>query len=144
MGVTQIQLSVICKVNHNRWEQKGEYTYISKDRTQVPQPSLKTGGRVPAVPKAGATTEMNILCHDQHRLHSLLTVLFFLIILFTDLATYDSVKHFLLLNTTLVDNSVTHSVSRCRILQLPLFHCGAFYSLAVFICLSVPAEDPIL
>uniref|UniRef100_A0A8C3U4G3 Mitochondrial uncoupling protein 4 n=1 Tax=Catharus ustulatus TaxID=91951 RepID=A0A8C3U4G3_CATUS len=28
-----------------------------------------------------------------------------------DLATYDSVKHFLLLNTTLVDNSVTHSVS---------------------------------
>ncbi|XP_053794771.1 mitochondrial uncoupling protein 4 isoform X2 [Vidua chalybeata] len=28
-----------------------------------------------------------------------------------DLTTYDSVKHFLLLNTTLVDNSVTHSVS---------------------------------
>ncbi|KAF4794344.1 Mitochondrial uncoupling protein 3 [Turdus rufiventris] len=28
-----------------------------------------------------------------------------------DLATYDSVKHFLLLNTTLMDNSVTHSVS---------------------------------
>ncbi|NWY66419.1 UCP4 protein, partial [Erithacus rubecula] len=28
-----------------------------------------------------------------------------------DLATYDSVKHFLLLNTTLGDNSVTHSVS---------------------------------
>lgn len=56
--------------------------------------------------------EMNILCHEQHRHHSLLTVLFFLIILFTDLTTYDSVKHFLLLNTTLVDNSVTHSVSR--------------------------------
>ncbi|XP_058657707.1 mitochondrial uncoupling protein 4 isoform X2 [Ammospiza caudacuta] len=29
-----------------------------------------------------------------------------------DLTTYDTVKHFLLLNTTLVDNSVTHSVSR--------------------------------
>ncbi|KAM4787048.1 mitochondrial uncoupling protein 4 isoform 2-T2 [Cyanocitta cristata] len=28
-----------------------------------------------------------------------------------DLTTYDSVKHFLLLNTTLVDNSVTHSLS---------------------------------
>ncbi|TRZ14690.1 hypothetical protein HGM15179_012417 [Zosterops borbonicus] len=28
-----------------------------------------------------------------------------------DLTTYDSVKHFLLLNTPLVDNSVTHSVS---------------------------------
>ncbi|XP_054485382.2 mitochondrial uncoupling protein 4 [Agelaius phoeniceus] len=28
-----------------------------------------------------------------------------------DLTTYDTVKHFLLLNTTLVDNSVTHSVS---------------------------------
>ncbi|XP_023780045.1 mitochondrial uncoupling protein 4 isoform X5 [Cyanistes caeruleus] len=28
-----------------------------------------------------------------------------------DLTTYDSVKHFLLLNTTLVDNSVTHCVS---------------------------------
>ncbi|NWX37653.1 UCP4 protein, partial [Notiomystis cincta] len=28
-----------------------------------------------------------------------------------DLTTYDSVKHFLLLNTTLVDNSVTHSIS---------------------------------
>lgn len=72
---------------------------------------------------------MNILCREQHRHHSLLTLLFFLIILFTDLTTYDSVKHFLLLNTTLVDNSVTHSVSRCRILQLPLFHCGAFPAL---------------
>ncbi|XP_061846103.1 mitochondrial uncoupling protein 4 [Colius striatus] len=30
-----------------------------------------------------------------------------------DLTTYDSVKHFLLLNTPLVDNSVTHSVASC-------------------------------
>ncbi|NXS54088.1 UCP4 protein, partial [Brachypteracias leptosomus] len=30
-----------------------------------------------------------------------------------DLTTYDSVKHFLLLNTLLVDNSVTHSIASC-------------------------------
>ncbi|XP_054035898.1 mitochondrial uncoupling protein 4 isoform X3 [Dryobates pubescens] len=30
-----------------------------------------------------------------------------------DLTTYDSVKHFLLLNTPLVDNSLTHSVASC-------------------------------
>ncbi|KAM7118689.1 LOW QUALITY PROTEIN: mitochondrial uncoupling protein 4 [Ciconia maguari] len=30
-----------------------------------------------------------------------------------DLTTYDSVKHFLLLNTPLVDNSVTHSIASC-------------------------------
>lgn len=95
----------------------------------MPQPSLKNVGRVPAVLKAGATKEMSILCCEQHRHHSLLTLPFFLIILLTDLTTYDSVKHFLLLNTTLVDNSVTHGVSRCRILQLPLLHCGAFPAL---------------
>lgn len=47
----QIQLSIICKVNHSRWEQKGEHTHMSKDRTRVPQLTLKTGGRVPAVLK---------------------------------------------------------------------------------------------
>ncbi|NXK11874.1 UCP4 protein, partial [Herpetotheres cachinnans] len=30
-----------------------------------------------------------------------------------DLTTYDTVKHFLLLNTSLVDNSVTHSAASC-------------------------------
>ncbi|NXV27244.1 UCP4 protein, partial [Rissa tridactyla] len=45
--------------------------------------------------------------------HLLMKMLVFLIILFTDLTTYDSVKHFLLLNTPLVDNSVTHSIASC-------------------------------
>lgn len=43
------------------------------------------------------------------------------VFLCTDLAIYDSVKQFLLLNTPLVDNVMTHSVARCRIPPLPLF-----------------------
>lgn len=38
--VTQIQLSITCKVNQSRWEQKGECTHMSKDRTRVPHQKL--------------------------------------------------------------------------------------------------------
>lgn len=65
----QIQLSIICKINQSRWEQEGECTHMSKDRTQVPQPSLKTGGGVPAVPKAGAGNEHPVLW-TAHTIHS--------------------------------------------------------------------------
>lgn len=74
----------------------------------------------------GLTKPPSCVSQEQHRHHLLLTMPVFL---FTDLTTYDSVKHFLLLNTPLVDNSVTHSVARCRIPQLPLFCCRAFPAL---------------
>lgn len=67
-------------------------------------------------------------------------MLFFLIILFLDLTTYDSVKHFLLLNTPLVDNSLTHSVARCRIPNYIFSTMEHFWPFSM-ICLSVPAES---
>ncbi|XP_071404327.1 mitochondrial uncoupling protein 4 isoform X2 [Pithys albifrons albifrons] len=42
-----------------------------------------------------------------------------------DLTTYDSVKHFLLLNTSLVDNSVTHSASSICCCWQCLFWAGS-------------------
>lgn len=77
----------------------------------------------------GLAKPPSYVSNEQHRDHLLLAMLFFLIILFTDLTTYDSVKHFLLLNTPLVDNSVTHSVARCPIPRLPLFRCRVFPAL---------------